>query len=274
MGSNTKMQQVAGGDTPFASAVRAVIGGDLARLDSLLRDHPDLVRARGADGATLLHYVAANGVADEFQKSPANAASIARCLLDAGAEVDSTMPAYGGHHTTLSLLVSSAPPAAAGVQVELVEALVDAGAAIGNNVITALAHGHADAARILVGLGAPIDRLAVAAGLGLVERCVSLLAVASGEERHLSLALAAQHGRVEVVRLLLDAGEDPDRYNPSGAHAHSTPLHQAALAGHEAVVRLLLDRGARTDLRDRVYSGTPADWARHGGHLDVAALLS
>ena len=44
--------------------------------------------------------------------------------------------------------------------------------------------------------------------------------------------------------MLLNAGEDPSRYNPVGCHAHSTPLHQAALAGHIGVVRLLVQRGA------------------------------
>ena len=36
----------------------------------------------------------------------------------------------------------------------------------------------------------------------------------------------------QIVRMLLDAGEDPNRYNPVGAHSHSTPLHQAAVGGH------------------------------------------
>jgi hypothetical protein len=38
--------------------------------------------------------------------------------------------------------------------------------------------------------------------------------------------------RREIVRLLLDAGEDPNRYNPVGGHSHTTPLHQAAGGGH------------------------------------------
>jgi hypothetical protein len=54
---------------------------------------------------------------------------------------------------------------------------------------------------------------------------------ADAEGRHIALALACQHGKIEVVRLLPDAAEDPNRYNPVGFHAHSTPLHQAALAG-------------------------------------------
>jgi ankyrin repeat protein len=78
---------------------------------------------------------------------------------------------------------------------------------------------------------------------------------------------------VEIVRLLLDAGENPDRYNPSGGHSHTTPLHQAAGKGHEDVVRLLLDRGARTDMKDILWHATPAGWAHHAGQFKTADLL-
>jgi hypothetical protein len=57
-------------------------------------------------------------------------------------------------------------------------------------------------------------------------------------------------GPVAVGNEWLDAGEDPNCYNPKGNHAHSTPLHQAALAGHAGVVRLLVERGARLDIKD------------------------
>lgn len=67
---------------------------------------------------------------------------------------------------------------------------------------------------------------------------------------HLALALASQFGHVEVIRLLLDAGEDPNRYNPVGGHSHTTPLHQAAGAGYDELVRLLVACGARLDMKD------------------------
>src|SRR5205814_1529272 len=83
------------------------------------------------------------------------------------------------------------------------------------------------------------DNLAAMAGLGRVEDTARLLPVADNYSRHIALALAAQHGHADVVRLLLDAGEDPNRYNPDGFHSHSTPLHQAVCSGHAEVVKLL-----------------------------------
>ncbi len=79
---------------------------------------------------TLLHYVAANGVEGYRQKTPKNAVEIATALLQGGAEVDALADMYGGYYTTMSMLVSSCHPAKAGVQVALVETLVDFGAAV------------------------------------------------------------------------------------------------------------------------------------------------
>ena len=83
------------------------------------------------------------------------------------------------------------------------------------------------------------------------------------EARPLPVAPFRRHA--EIIRLLLDAGEDPNRYNPDSNHPHATPLHQAVLGGHEAVVRLLVERGARLDIRDTIWHGTPLGWAVHGG---------
>ena len=85
--------------------------------------------------------------------------------------------------------------------------------------------------------------------MGNLDDIHNLLPAASGDDRHWALALSSQFGHAEIVQMLLDAGEDPSRYNPVGCHSHSTPLHQAALAGHIDVVRLLVERGARLDFR-------------------------
>lgn len=277
----------------FESAVEAVVSGDLASLQAMLRGHPELIRARSTrrtphdppvHAATLLHYVAANGVEGYRQKTPTNAVEIARALLEAGAEVDATAGMYGGQYTTMSMLVSSAHPAIAGLQAPLAELLLDFGAAIEGHgseqwkspLMTALAFGYLDTAEALVRRGARIPVLAAAAGLGRPADAIRLLPGADALDRHRALALAAQLGHVEIVRLLLDAGEDPNRYNPNGNHGHSTPLHQAAFAGHENVVRLLVERGARLDIRDTVWHGTPLGWALHSGEprqLTIAAYL-
>lgn len=104
-------------DQGFEDAVDGLLDGDLDTLDIALRQRPDLASARSAfgHGATLLHYVAANGVETERQVTPLNSAALVRLLLDAGADVSATMPVYGGEFNTLQLLTTSAHPAAAGV---------------------------------------------------------------------------------------------------------------------------------------------------------------
>jgi ankyrin repeat protein len=76
-----------------------------------------------------------------------------------------------------------------------------------------------------------------------------------------------------VLRLLLDAGEDPNRFNPEGNHAHSTPLHQAVWSGHLDTVQLLVERGARLDTRDTLWQGTPLGWAEFGERTAIAEYL-
>ena len=260
------------------------------RLRAALVDDPALVHARSTrvthfdpprHSATLLHYVAANGVEGYRQRTPANAVDVARVLLDAGAEPDSLAQLYGGDCTTMALLVSSSHPARAGVQVALVDVLVDYGASVEPSgsgawtspVLTALTFGYIDAARALVRRGARVEALSTAAGLGLLDEVTRRLPAADVEDRHRALALAAQLGHLDVVRVLLDAGEDPDRYNPPRAHSHSTPLHQAVAAGHLDMVRLLVERGARLDIRDSLFESTPLGWAEYLGKQQIADYL-
>jgi hypothetical protein len=274
----------------FEMAVDAVVNGDAVDLKAMIEANPRIVHARSTrrthfdppvHRSTLLHYIAANGVEGYRQKTPKNAVEIAKILLENGSDPDSLCDLYGGECTTMGLLVSSGHPAAAGLQSELVDTLVDFGASVEpvgggkwrSPLMTALAFGYVDAALTLVSRGATVSDLAAAAGLGRVRDAERLLESADAATRHRALALAAQMGHAEIVGLLLDAGEDPNRYNPPGNHGHSTPMHQAALAGREAVVRLLVERGARTDIKDTIYHGTPLGWAEHGGQTAIADYL-
>ncbi len=274
----------------FEFAAEAVIDGDLTALRRWLADDPSLVRARSTrvncqdppvHGATLLHYVAANGVEGYRQRSPGNAVAVATTLLDAGADVNALAKMYGGECATLPMLISSSPPADAGVQVPLVHLLLDRGAAIDgvgesnwhSPVRTALLFGFIEAAAAVVAHGARVDSLPIAAGLGDMARVRELLPTADHDELQAALALAAHNDRVAIVAVLLDAGADPNAFNPEGMHAHATPLHGAAGSGYVRLVALLLSRGARTDIRDTLWDGTPHGWAEHGGQYEVLGLL-
>jgi len=265
----------------FETAVEAVVDGDLELLRRMLSESPELVRARSArrHHATLLHYIGANGVENVRQRTPDNAVAIATLLLDSGAEPDALAGMYDNLCTTMSMLVTSTHPAEKGLQAPLAELLLDHGAELEgpgtewqSTLLSALMFGYLDTARAMHRRGATVY-LNSAAGLGLVDEVKRLLPGSKPDVRHSALALAAQLGHVEVVRLLLDTGEDPNRYNPPGHHSHATPLHQAVWAGHLDLVKLLVERGARLDIRDTVYEGTPLAWAEYGEKPDIAAYL-
>jgi hypothetical protein len=119
-------------DPSFEAAVDAVVNGDAASLTHLLAAHPDLIRERSPLGhaATLLHYVAANGVEFRRQACGPMAPAIADLLLSRGAEVDALANTYGGgtSQTTLVLLLTSGHPAQAGVTNAVVDLLLRHGA--------------------------------------------------------------------------------------------------------------------------------------------------
>ena len=266
----------------FETAVDATVNGDLGTLRAMIEADPNLVHARSTrrHHCTLLHYIGANGVEGWRQKTPANAVEILKLLLDSGADPNSLADLYDHQCTTMSMLVSSVHPAEAGLQLQLAETLAGYGAKLdgaGTNwqsaVLTALTFGYRDTAEGLARRLPSIDDLPTAAGLGRTEDVARLLPSADAHQRHIALGLASQLGHAEVVRLLLDAGEDPNRYSPEGFHAHATPLHHAVWSEREDVVRLLVERGARLDVRDTIYSATPREWAEYGKKERIAEYL-
>jgi len=74
---------------------------------------------------------------------------------------------------------------------------------------------------------------------------------------------------LELVRLLLGRGADPNRGNDYGW----TKLHQAGDSNRRELARLMLDAGARTDLFARGDGGTPLVVALFWGHHAVVDLL-
>ena len=51
------------------------------------------------------------------------------------------------------------------------------------------------------------------------------------------------------------------------------PLQEYIVAGHDAVVRLLVERGARLDIKDTIYQGTPLGWAIHLKKTEIEKYL-
>jgi hypothetical protein len=214
----------------FRRAVDLLDAGDVEGLRAHLKAHSNLVRQHvtleGGNyfrNPTLLEFVAENPV--RRGTLPANIIQVTKEILDAGAKTD-----QNALNETLGLVCSGCVPRECRVQLPLIDLLCEYGADPDSAMPVALPHGEFEAVDALIRNGARID-LRAAAGLGRVEDSQRLLASANADDRHRALALAAQFGHTAIVRLLLDAGEDPNRYNPVGFHAHSTPLHQAAVAG-------------------------------------------
>src|SRR5262249_29450772 len=114
----------------FERCVDDILAGDVDAVAGSLRAHDDLVTMRSHWGhrATLLHYLAANGVEIYRQRVPANAPDLARLLLENGADVAAKANMYGGERATLGMLLSSGHPAHAGVTAQLADVLRQAGA--------------------------------------------------------------------------------------------------------------------------------------------------
>lgn len=249
----------------FELAADAVISGDTATLQRLLREHPELIRARSTrrHQATLLHYVSANGIEGYRQKTPKNIVQIADILLQAGAAVNAVADVYGGS-TTLALVATSLHPERAGVQDALLQLLLDHGAtldgansAAGLLVNACLANGRVRAAEFLASRGARLD-LEGAAGLGRFDVVKSFFpdagtratgaspANATNTQMERAFLWACEYGRNNVVDFLLGRGVPVQTQADTG----QTALHWAVIGGHLDTITLLLTRGAQLEAKN------------------------
>lgn len=80
---------------------------------------------------------------------------------------------------------------------------------------------------------------------------------------------AARFGEIYVCQRLLGGGKNVDSRDQDG----ETPLHFAAWYGHAEVAELLIDNGADLNATGETYGGTPLQWARQKGNVEIVRML-
>jgi hypothetical protein len=263
-------------DDDFREAVSAIDAGDVGTLERLIAAHPGIVCERLDQPGPWLRDVVGNALDGFFSRPyllwlvaedpvrrgrlPDNIAVIACVIIDAarrqGAPTLQEQLDYA-----LALVSWSWIARECGVQLELMDALIDAGANIAGNPDGALVNGNIDAAKHLVERGTPIT-LATALFLERWKEVDRLLATSSHEQKQFAFVLSALNGQARSLRRMIVAGVDPSA--PSAdLYSHGTPLHHAVASGSLDAVRVLIEAGADATRKDSAWGGTPLGWAQY-----------
>jgi ankyrin repeat protein len=305
---------IAAGDLPLVKAVKSRDG---EAVRALLKQGVD-VNLKQADGATALHWAsylddlqttdlllkagakpdAANelGVTPLYLASENGSAPVVSRLLAGGASANAALPSG---ETALMTAARSGSVAAVrallvnGARIEAIESTEGQ-----NALMWAVSYQHPEVVQALVEAGADIRarskvRPVMRSRGGRGEGGKAFL----DEGGYTPLLFAARVGDMASMRLLLDAGADPNDVaplgtsallvaaqsghedlaaylldrgaNPNAAADGYAPLHIAVLRGEVALVQKLIARGA--DVNARVTNGTPV--VRQGKEFTIAATL-
>jgi peptide-methionine (S)-S-oxide reductase len=273
---NTNLGHAASLDADFREAVSAIDAGDVARLEHLLLEKPALVRERLASPGAWLRDIVGGALDGFFQRPyllwfvaedpvrngrlPQNIAAVARAII-AAARRDDVSTLQEQLDYALTLVSWSWIAAECRVQIELIDVLVDAGAAPDGNPNNALVNGNFAAAEHLVQRGAKLT-LAAALCLGRSQDVDRLLTTASEQHKRFSFVLSALNGKSDALRRMIRAGVDVNA--PSAdLYSHGTPLHHAVSSGSLEAVEVLVEAGAELTTKDSAWGGTPLGWAEH-----------
>jgi quinoprotein glucose dehydrogenase len=296
----------------FEDAVARIDAGDAAGLDSLLKAHPGLAKARGylndlypipaLRGAQLVHLVPGS----ERARLPANVMDLFEILLEHGADAaaltaDST--------SVLDLLVTSDQLDWMGTRGDLLSSALRHGAKPGPQLMwlalvgtdpkwRGLSEDHFQLSHDLHAAGVPVD-LPFAAALGLVDEMAGffgedgeLLPSANTQYRpytsggvsdqdilDMALGYAAYGGQRSAVDWLLERGADIDAM-PQGFFrgfaaqgGGIAAIHKAVYANDVDMIRHLAARGADLLLLDGNFGGPPIGWANILSREEATAVL-
>jgi hypothetical protein len=280
----------------FCRAVKALDGGEIERLESLLDQHPWLIQyhCRKGEryeegyfgGATLLNHIAGNPSRCAI---PRNIVDIARLLLSRGARDGEPRPKY-----TIGLLLTSKQASDAGVALPLIDLLCSTTGVELDLTDRTILNGplgeSAPATALeLVRRGARMDiRHAAALGrLDLIQYFfngedlpASLIPLpAEPNEAQLlveeAFIYACQYGHNNICEFLLDQGVDP----AAQARIGQTGFHYAAHYGQLETVKMLIARNAPLEVKN-MYDGTVLGqtlWSAfnepHKDHLPIVDVL-
>ena len=222
--------------------------GDLAKIQTLLNRHPELLSLKDANDRTFLHVAASNGCGKVVELLLANKADInavgteeLRTASDRLRTVGGCKPLHAaalhGHQNVVELLLGHGAEA---------DARDSSG---GTALMVASEFGHGAVVEALLARGAEVDARAHDGRTALMEAC--------------------RRGHADVVRVLLDRGADVN----ATAKNDYTALMLATEGGHRDVVELLLKNGADVNassvagaygntalgIASRVYKQPPGD---------------
>ena len=281
------------GSAPASSEIcQAVKSGDLEKVKTLLKEHPDLVFSKGLNDWTLLHWAAFCGHKDMAELLLSNKAEV-----NAKDGFDNTplhAAAWGGYKDVAELLLANKADvnarnsegrmplhyAAIHGHKDVVELLLTNRADVNarnNNGWTPLHFAKTkEIAEMLIAHGADVNARNKKgqtplhyAAMGGYKGVAELLRQHGGRDFFGELHDAVRNGELEKVKGLLKDHPDVVLTEDEGG---TTPLHWAAKKGDKDLVELLLankaDVNARTNAGD-----TPLHCAASNGHKDVVEFL-
>jgi len=238
--------------SPVQEQIQAAISqGDDDTVMRLLNADPSLIHACNRDGATPLHVAAEetnaelvawllerganthkqdlNGLtpldhaalaADPRNQSAQRFPAIARQMLEHGADLTIRAAVALGDAPRIRELIHAAPGWVKQVSPD------------GGLLTLAVKHGQVEAVRLLLDFGADVDE-------GIIFKELEEPTPSWG----MPLWYAALAGRLDITKLLLDRGADPN----ANVYASGWPLRNAWVHKHEPVKQLLLEHGAKVE---------------------------
>jgi ankyrin repeat protein len=286
--------------------------GMLEKLQQLVSANPELVKARGGDGQTPLHFASTMEIAAylldhgaeidardvDHESTPAQymlgeRAEIARYLIGRGAKSDILMAAALGDITLVRRHLDADPES---IRMRISDEYFPkinphSGGTIyqwklGWHVSApqiARKFGHQEVLDLLMQRSPADERLlnycwlGDEAGVRSLLKSNSNLASTLSEAGRRQLAHAARNNDTTAVRLMLLANLPVNAFSQHRAQ----PLHWAGFHGNVEMTKLLLARNAEINNHDNEYDGTPLGWAIYGsergwysGSGDYAATVT